>query len=277
MADVHEDLIRDYLAERIERLPDLVTNRAAMEEVLKKAERDFLGIPPGHGGPTAPDLVRRLLAKRNLRGIEHLNELRLVGKNFPLLSTGVGGFQPSADLIAMNDAAHQRDEEPEAAESCPERAGRRAQGPDVGHGRRLGPGGRGPFVIAASRQPGEAFLAEEDREGIDADVVPGVGQFALDVVDRQVPLAHGHDRVADAIACGRRLRPLAGGREEGGTFGGVMAELMTEDAKGAGRVAESACDLVGGPLLDEVRAEGFVLTLERCFRGQEELGERIAR
>jgi hypothetical protein len=134
-----------------------------------------------------------------------------------------------------------------------------------------------PFVIAASRQPGETFLAEEDREGIDADVVAGVRQLASDVVDGQVPLAHGHDQIADAIGCRRRVRPLTGGGEEGGAFGGVMTELMTEDTKGPRRVAESACDFTGGPLLNEVRAEGFVLTLERCIRSQEELGVRIAR
>jgi hypothetical protein len=56
-----------------------------------------------------------------------------------------------------------------------------------------------------------------------------------------------------------------------------MAELMTEDAKGPRRIAESVCDFVGGLLLDEVRAESFILALERRFGSQEELGERIAR
>ena len=101
-------------------------------------------------------------------------------------------------------------------------------------------------------------------------VVPGVGQLASDVVDGEVPLAHGDDQVADAIAGGCGVRPLAGGREEGGPLGGVVAELMTEDAEGPRCVAEAASDLVGGELLDEVGAEGLVLSLERRFGGQEE-------
>ena len=158
--------------------------------------------------------------------------------------------------------------------------GSRLKRPDVGHGGRLGPGGLGPFLIEASGQACEALLAEEDRQGIDADVVPGGGQLAADVVDGEVPLPHGDDQVADAIARGRRVRPLAGGREEGGALGGVMAELVAEDAEGPRGVAEAASDLVGGESLDEVGAEGLVLSLERRFGGQEEPrpgGHRLGR
>ena len=48
------------------------------------------------------------------------------------------------------------------------------------------------------------------------------------------------------------MRPLAGSREEGGALGGVVAELMTEDAEGARCIAEAASDFVGGELLDVV-------------------------
>ena len=43
---------------------------------------------------------------------------------------------------------------------------------------------------------------------------------------------------------------------------GVVAELMTEDAKSAQGVAETASDVAGGFLIDEVSAEGFVLALQ---------------
>jgi hypothetical protein len=49
-----------------------------------------------------------------------------------------------------------------------------------------------------------------------------------------------------------------------------MTELVAEDAEGPRRVAEAASDLVGGESLDEVGAEGLVLSLERRFGGQEE-------
>ena len=175
-----------------------------------------------------------------------------------------GEIGPAED-VGQADVAHQRDEEPEAAEPGSEGARLQAQGADVRHGGRLGAGGLGPFLVEAPGQAREALLAEEDREGVDADVVPGGGQLAADVVDGEVPLPHGDDQIADAIARRRRVRPLAGSREEGGALGGVVAELVAEDAEGPRCVAEAASDLVGGESLDEVGTEGFVLSLERRF------------
>ena len=54
-----------------------------------------------------------------------------------------------------------------------------------------------------------------------------------------------------------------------------MAELVAEDAEGPRGVAEAASDLVGGESLDEVGAEGLVLSLERRFGGQEEPGQGV--
>src|SRR3954470_2081111 len=71
-----------------------------------------------------------------------------------------------AEDLGQADVAHQWYEEPEAAEPSPEGARLRAQHPDVGHGRRVGPSGLGPLVVEASGQACEALLAEEDREGI---------------------------------------------------------------------------------------------------------------
>jgi hypothetical protein len=141
--------------------------------------------------------------------------------------------------------------------------------PDVSDGGLFGPERLGPFLIQASRQACESLLAEEDREGIDADGVPRVGQFASDVVDGEVPLAHGDGQVANAIALGGGVRSGGVGGKEHGPLGGIVSELMTEGAKGPGCVTEAARDLVGGLLLDEVGAEGLVLPLLRRFGGQE--------
>ncbi|MGA2119463.1 MAG: hypothetical protein ABSH56_32525 [Bryobacteraceae bacterium] len=59
--------------------------------------------------------------------------------------------------------------------------------------------------------------------------------------------------------------------EEGGAFLGIVAELMTQDAEGAGGVAEAASDVAGGFLINEVSAEGFVLALQGEPRGEEEV------
>ncbi len=59
--------------------------------------------------------------------------------------------------------------------------------------------------------------------------------------------------------------------EEGSAFLRVVAELITQDAEGAGRVAEAAGDVAGKLLIDEVSAEGFVLALQGELRGEEEV------
>ena len=69
---------------------------------------------------------------------------------------------------------------------------------------------------------------------------------------------------------GAECGPGAEGGEEHGPLGGIVSELMTEDAKGPGCEAEAMRDLVGGCLLDEVSAEGLVLALLGRFGGQEE-------
>jgi hypothetical protein len=59
--------------------------------------------------------------------------------------------------------------------------------------------------------------------------------------------------------------------EEGGAFVRVVTELMAEDAESAGGVAETAGDVSGSLLLNEVGAEGLILALQRELRREEEL------
>jgi len=66
--------------------------------------------------------------------------------------------------------------------------------------------GSGALLIATTRQPGEALLAQQYGKGIDADGVPARGQFALNVVDREVALAQSHHLFADRIAGQERKR-----------------------------------------------------------------------
>jgi hypothetical protein len=46
----------------------------------------------------------------------------------------------------------------------------------------LGSQGGGAFLVESPRQAREAFLTEEDGQGVDADGVAALGQFTLDVV-----------------------------------------------------------------------------------------------
>jgi len=61
-------------------------------------------------------------------------------------------------------------------------------------------------------------------------------------------------------------------REKGRALFRVVAELMTEDAEGAGRIVEAARRFGGRELLDEVGAEGFVLAMERLFGERKKAG-----
>ena len=99
----------------------------------------------------------------------------------------------------------------------------------------------------------------------------GGSQFALHVIDREIAFAHGHRQITDAVAGGRGLRSALRLAEEGGAFLRVVAELITQDAEGAGGVAEAAGDVGGGLLIDEVSAEGFVLALQGELGGEEEV------
>src|SRR5439155_1558783 len=96
------------------------------------------------------------------------------------------------------------------------------------------------------------------------------GEIPLDVVDREITLAHGHSQFADAIARGCRLGAALGLAEEGGALAGVVAELVAKDTKGAGGIAEAAGDVGREFLVHEEGAEGLVLALEGGLGGEEE-------
>jgi hypothetical protein len=64
---------------------------------------------------------------------------------------------------------------------------------------------------------------------------------------------------------------MLGGLEESGALGGLMAELITEDAESAWGVIEAAGDLGRRKLIQKIGAEGFVLAVKGGFGSEEEL------
>ena len=95
-----EAKIRDFLANEMHHFPQLVTNLGATKAALAKAQADFSAITADQGGPTPCDLLRCILSKRNLVGLNSFHDLELIDTEFKLLDTGKGGFQPSADILA---------------------------------------------------------------------------------------------------------------------------------------------------------------------------------
>jgi hypothetical protein len=96
------------------------------------------------------------------------------------------------------------------------------------------------------------------------------GELPLNVIDREIAFAHGDGQITNAVARGSGLRTPLRLAEEGGTFLGVVAELMTEDAEGGWGIAKTAGDVPGGLFLDEEGAESFVLTLQGELWDKEE-------
>jgi hypothetical protein len=59
--------------------------------------------------------------------------------------------------------------------------------------------------------------------------------------------------------------------EEGVSLFGIVPKLVAEDAKGTRGVAETTGHLVGRLTLDEKGTQGFILSVEGLFGGQEEV------
>ena len=81
-----------------------------------------------------------------------------------------------------------------------------------------------------------------------------------------------------AITCSRTLSflgafwgPLGGWKEEGAV--GVLAEVMDQDAKASFRVPESFGGLPVGQALDEIGAQGLVLSMGGVGGLEEEGGQ----
>src|SRR5438093_1825923 len=98
-----------------------------------------------------------------------------------------------------------------------------------------------------------------------------VGEIALDVIHGEIFLAHGYSQLPDSIARGCFLRATLDLLEKPGAFCGIVAELMTEDSKGAGRVIKTAGGLVRRYVFKEVAAKCFVLAMHGIFRREKEL------
>ena len=167
---------------------------------------------------------------------------------------------------------HQGDEEEQAAQ--PGAEGSRGQSSGVRtSATAAGSGRRASGRSSSSRRGRRAKPSSRSRreQGIDADGVPGVGQFALDVVDGEVAFPHGDDQVADAdrgrgrsaAPWGWRKKNARGSRDRGGT-----------DGRGRGR--SPGCSRSGGrprrgELLDEVRRAGPRTGVGRGCGGRKKL------
>jgi hypothetical protein len=176
-----------------------------------------------------------------------------------------------ADDIWQAQLAHQRHEDKQSAEPCAESARLQIEGAHVGNGGGIGTNNDGTVFIASSWQTCEALLTQEDGKRMNADGVAFRGEGALNVKHGQVLFAQRNGAVADQIA----HRGMVGSRtpcgEKGGAMVSIVAELMAENAKRTGGIAEASRNHGGRKLVDEVSTQRLILALGGRLRGREEL------
>jgi hypothetical protein len=97
-----EAALRDYIANHIENLPELIGNLSRYRSGLEKKIQHFLADDYEDFGPLPHHLIHRILQKRARMAVTSLSCLKLVDIEVPLLSTHKAGYQPSADILAVN-------------------------------------------------------------------------------------------------------------------------------------------------------------------------------
>src|SRR5262249_1818658 len=130
---------------------------------------------------------------------------------------------------------------------------------DIGDLCRRRPGAGRALVIGAARQTSESFVLEDLGDGDRAERVPLVGQGAANGIYGEGLLPQGDDDFWEGIGLGCGLGSLGRRQEEGAV--GIPTELMDQDAKAAGGVAEAAGGLGTGEAVHEEGAEGLVLAV----------------
>ena len=140
--------------------------------------------------------------------------------------------------------------------------------PDVGDRRPIGARPLGPVLVAAPRQAAEPLRSHHLVNRREAQGVALLGQGIVDVVDRQVLLAQGHDQRAGRILLRLDLGPPRDVPEE--LAPGPLAEAVAKDPERARRIPKAAGRRGRGEALDEVGAQRLVLPLPRVLRLDEE-------
>jgi hypothetical protein len=150
-----------------------------------------------------------------------------------------------------------------------EAAGRQGELAVVSHFGPLRSRAPGALLIETAWQAGEALLMEDLPDGGRTERGILLFQRGLNIIDRQILLAHGEDQIARSSLFGLRARAALELAEEVGL---VSAEVVAQDAEGTGGVAETPGDLFSGELFDKISAQGLVLTLAGGGWVEEEAG-----
>jgi hypothetical protein len=186
---------------------------------------------------------------------------------------GLGARKPSCrGEIGHREPNEVGDEEEEPAALCRELALFERELSNVGH--RLD-GGTGVFralLVEATRQRCKALFAQDVSRGRRGHSHAALGEGTADVVDRVILLAQRDDFLTDGVVGSDPGRTADGRHDEELPCAGVMSKAVADDAEGPFRVAELPGRVPRRESLDEVRAEGLILTLSRGAGREEEPG-----
>ena len=169
-----------------------------------------------------------------------------------------GESSPGEELVQAGGLQPWEEQE-QAAELGAETARRQVELADVGDFGNHGAGLVGTVVVEPPRQLGEALHLQNRGDGRRTQRLAVTGECAADVVDGEVLLPQ-RDHLFPQSALLARGSTDSCGQDEEVAFG-LIAKLMHQDAKAAGRVTESIGHFGGGNTLDEEGSEGFVLPM----------------
>ncbi|PYT85157.1 MAG: hypothetical protein DMG40_00275 [Acidobacteria bacterium] len=142
---------------------------------------------------------------------------------------------------------------------------------DIGHRLNRGAGLLGPFFIEPPRQGSEPFGLEDFPHAGRTQWGVAILQNLADLIDGVVLLAQLDDQVAGRRLLGLGLRAVPRREKKGGV--GFSAKVVTEDVEGIRSVAKGASNVLGETALDQVSAQGLVLTVLRQTGLEEEAAE----
>jgi len=98
---ISESKIRDYLVELISNNHFKINNIKRYHKKLEKIQGEFFKKPPFLGGVNSKDLIKKVFAEKILRSLNHIEELKLIDKEFKLINNGSRGRKPSLDILAF--------------------------------------------------------------------------------------------------------------------------------------------------------------------------------
>jgi hypothetical protein len=128
-----------------------------------------------------------------------------------------------------------------------------------------------PLLVPASGQRRKTLGPEDFPHSRWAEGAAALFECVADFIHRVVLFAELDNEVTGGRLLGLGLGAMARGDKEGRLR--VAAEVMAQDVKGIERIAEVLGDVLGGPTLDQVGAQGFVLTVLGQARFEEEAAE----